>query len=82
MFAQEDQQTAFLVLTKEDKNSSTKFKTAVLKQLEPKGTIFNMKEMLLKTLPYQLRIDAKTAKNVAGKLSGMFTSRTSAQSSP
>ena len=28
---QEDQQTAFLVLTKEDENSSTKFKTAVLK---------------------------------------------------
>ena len=73
IFAQEDQQTAFLVFTKEDENSSTKFKTAVLKDLEPKGTIFNMKEMLLKTLPYQLRSGAKIAKNVVGRLSGMFT---------
>ena len=71
MFAQEDQHTAFLVLTKEDENS--KFKTAVLKELEPKGTISNMKEMLLKTLPYQLRSGAKIAKNVVGRLSGMFT---------
>ena len=33
ILAQEEEQTAFLVLTKEDENSSTKFKTAVLKKL-------------------------------------------------
>ena len=73
ILAQEDQQTAFLVLTKEDENSSTKFKTAVLKELEPKGRLSSMKEMLLKTLPHQLRILAKTSKDVIGNLSGMFT---------
>ena len=73
ILAQEDQHTALLVLTKEDENSSTKFKTAVLKELEPKGRLSSMKEMLLKTLPHQLRILAKTSKDVIGNLSGMFT---------
>ena len=73
MFAQEDQHTAFLVLTKEDENSSTKFKTAVLNEMEAKGTISNMKETLLKTLPYRLRICMNSAKDVIGNLWGMFT---------
>ena len=73
ILAQEDQQTAFLVLTKEGENSSTKFKTTVLKQMEPKGTISSMKEAVLKTLSYRLRIGIKAAKDVVGNLSGMFT---------
>ena len=70
---QEEEQTAFLVLAKEDENSSTKFKTAVLKELEPQGRITSIKEMLLPTLPYKLRIGAQTAKEVVGNVWGMFT---------
>ena len=73
ILAEEEQQTAFLVLTKEDDISSTKFKTAVMKEMEPKGTSAKIKKQLLKFLPYKLRIGIKTAKEVFGNLSGMFT---------
>ena len=73
ILAEEKQQTAFLVLIKEDGISSTKLKTAVMKELEPKGTTAKIKKQLLKFLPYKLRIAIKTAKEVFGNLSGMFT---------
>ena len=73
ILAEGEQQTAFLVLTKEDDISSTKFKTAVMKEMEPKGTTAKIKKQLLKFLPYKLRIAIKTAKEVFGNLSGMFT---------
>ena len=73
ILAQEDHQTAFLVLPKEDENSSTKFKTEVLEELEPEGTISRIKSQLFEALPYNLRIGFKTAKEVIGNLSGMFT---------
>ena len=73
ILAEGEQQTAFLVLTKEDDISSTKFKTAVMKEMEPKGMTTKIKKLLLKILPYELRIGIKTAKEVIRNLFGMIT---------
>ena len=74
IFAQdEEQQTAFFVLTKEDSMTSTRFKKTVFNWLEPKGTISKIKTKISKILPYKLRIAIKTGKEVIGNVVGMIT---------
>ena len=69
IFAQDEEQlTAFLVLTKEDSITSTGFKKTVFKALEPKGAISKIKTKMSEILPYKLRIAIKTGKEVIGNL--------------
>ena len=74
IFAQdEEQQTAFLVLTKEDDLTSTGFKKTVFKTLEPKGAISKIKDKMSEILPYNLRIVIKAGKDVIGNAVGLIT---------
>lgn len=70
---EEDRQTAFLVLTKEDQMSSTKFKIEVFNEIGPKQKLAQIKEQISQILSYQLRITLTAGKEILASVLGMIT---------